>query len=411
MEVYAEGFPQGVYSPQYQAQIFRSFSAYGSVDSVTLMPNERCMGAIVKFKSAADAAWVVENVNGNIPSGFQSPVLVRSHQTVPGLGKTSPNAGTDRFSPYGAPPQQMGMTNSAMPAAGNGMRPAPHQQSAGPSMPIPPPMMQNQMATSQAPPMMQNQMATSQASNAPLGTLYDDNLYIEGLPTGTDENKLREVFTSYGDVVRCKLLVNSKGLCGLVNFKDIDDAQWVVDNVHGNIPNGLQTPVQVRFVNPGKDRPGSMASQVGMPSQPLPPPGPNPQYMQNPDPNWQDHMQSGKAPGMRATAPPANWDKVNIYIQGLPMYFDEDKLKKIFSAYGTVHRCKVVVMEEKKNTVAFVRYAKPEDAQWVVENVSGNVPEGLHTPVTVRYADPKPKGDKGGGKGEQKGQQEDQQYE
>ena len=37
------------------------------------------------------------------------------------------------------------------------------------------------------------------------------------------------------------------------------------------------------------------------------------------------------------------------------------------------------------------------DANWIVENINGNVPQGLSGPVTVAYAAPRSR--KGGGKG------------
>ena len=105
------------------------------------------------------------------------------------------------------------------------------QQSGGPSM--------------MPPPVTQNPMTGSQALGAP--GMSNDILYIAGLPAQTDDDTLEQAFSAYGDVTRCKIMHISSGCCGLINFKSRDDAQWVVENVHGNIPDGLQTPVFVRF--------------------------------------------------------------------------------------------------------------------------------------------------------------------
>merc|ERR1719491_2190270 len=49
-----------------------------------------------------------------------------------------------------------------------------------------------------------------------------------------------------------------------------------------------------------------------------------------------------------------------------------------------------------------VRFASVEMATWIVENLNGNIPEGLSEAVIVRFANDS-KGDKGGGKGKDKG--------
>merc|ERR1719214_233580 len=47
------------------------------------------------------------------------------------------------------------------------------------------------------------------------------------------------------------------------------------------------------------------------------------------------------------------------------------------------------------NAAALVRFGDVAQAQWLVDNLNGNIPKGLAGPVTVRYANPK---GKGGGK-------------
>ena len=56
------------------------------------------------------------------------------------------------------------------------------------------------------------------------------------------------------------------------------------------------------------------------------------------------------------------------------------------------------VLAGKTAAAAFVIMNTLEDAKWIVENVNGNVPQGLAEPVTVVFATPREQR-KGGGKG------------
>jgi RNA recognition motif-containing protein len=87
----------------------------------------------------------------------------------------------------------------------------------------------------------------------------------------------------------------------------------------------------------------------------------------------------------------------NIYISDLPAGMDEDTLKALFGAYGTVTWGKVFQGKGKPGSSGIIEFASIEEAKWVVENVSGNIPEGLSTPVTITFKKAKAAG--GGGKG------------
>jgi len=75
-----------------------------------------------------------------------------------------------------------------------------------------------------------------------------DNLFITDLPEGTTDETLKSVFGSYGTVVSSKALKDGK--TAMVRYSSVEEAQWVVDNVNGNIPQGITTPVQVKFAAP-----------------------------------------------------------------------------------------------------------------------------------------------------------------
>merc|ERR1712178_432610 len=83
------------------------------------------------------------------------------------------------------------------------------------------------------------------------------NLYIKGLPVGFSEDMVREIFGAYGAIASLRVLDTPAGAdnsAALVRFRDVSQATWLVDNLNGNIPKGLSTPVTVRYANPGKGK-------------------------------------------------------------------------------------------------------------------------------------------------------------
>uniref|UniRef100_A0A7S4V7B9 RRM domain-containing protein n=1 Tax=Alexandrium monilatum TaxID=311494 RepID=A0A7S4V7B9_9DINO len=86
----------------------------------------------------------------------------------------------------------------------------------------------------------------------------------------------------------------------------------------------------------------------------------------------------------------------NIHIGNLPMHVDDAKLLSIFSAYGTVTWSRVFDSKGKPNKAAIVEFADAAEATWVVENLNGNIAQGLSEPITVAF---KQERRKGGAKG------------
>eukprot|EP00747_Dinoflagellata_sp_TGD_P060126 gnl/TRDRNA2_/TRDRNA2_151887_c0_seq3.p1 gnl/TRDRNA2_/TRDRNA2_151887_c0~~gnl/TRDRNA2_/TRDRNA2_151887_c0_seq3.p1 ORF type:complete len:404 (+),score=46.01 gnl/TRDRNA2_/TRDRNA2_151887_c0_seq3:60-1271(+) len=88
-----------------------------------------------------------------------------------------------------------------------------------------------------------------------------DNVYITGLPEGMSDEWCRQIFGAYGQVTSVKVLppkTPGSGTCaGMVRFGTVAEAMWIVENLNGNIAQGLERPIMVKFASPsggkGKD--------------------------------------------------------------------------------------------------------------------------------------------------------------
>lgn len=106
---------------------------------------------------------------------------------------------------------------------------------------------------------------------------------------------------------------------------------------------------------------------------------------------------------MAREAPPSD----NIYVTDLPSDFDDNDLKDVFGAYGHIVQCKVLQSGGpggQAKCAALVRFQSEEEAAWVVDNLNGNIPQGLADPVGCRFADtPEMKAQRKGGHGKGEG--------
>lgn len=91
----------------------------------------------------------------------------------------------------------------------------------------------------------------------------------------------------------------------------------------------------------------------------------------------------------------------NLYFTDLPVGLDNDTLRELMAQYGTVSRCKVIEKPGAASVHALVQYSSFEEAAYVLQNLNGQIINGLTQPCQVRYANAP--GGKGGGDGGGKG--------
>ncbi|CAK0880605.1 unnamed protein product [Prorocentrum cordatum] len=78
------------------------------------------------------------------------------------------------------------------------------------------------------------------------------------------------------------------------------------------------------------------------------------------------------------------WD--NLFVAGLPQGIAEDQVREMFGQYGIVANCRVLASNGKPDAAALVQMSDPAAAEWLVENLNGNIPSGMTTPVRVSFA-------------------------
>lgn len=108
-----------------------------------------------------------------------------------------------------------------------------------------------------APPPMGMGMGMGAPPGKDMGSLEpSNNIFVAGLPPDYNDQRLKDLFGAYGQVVDCKVLPDSgkPDRAALVRMADINQSTWCVNNLHGTMPtgHGLVAPLILRFKTVGK---------------------------------------------------------------------------------------------------------------------------------------------------------------
>lgn len=239
-----------------------------------------------------------------------------------------------------------------------------------------------------------------------------DTVFIGDLPGELTTDEFNSVFASFGTVLWSKLVKGGKGgkQAALIQFQSVDEATWVVENVNGNIPEGLQTPViakykedstKTRQMGPAqaaggkgggwKDRGGPYSRNGGNTMQTI-------QTM--PQPVYDPQKGAGKGgkvsckgifgarelvDGLYASgAIPGGMkyenDENAIYIAGLPKDTTNETLFLIFSPFGAIAPRGARAMLHPDGGckgIGFVNFLQPGPAQAAISTLNGaQMPNG-----------------------------------
>jgi len=206
------------------------FNAIGyQVTQAKVMPPTRpgvsTSAAMVRFVSAAEAKFVLDNFNGTALPGFEKPLNI-SYATKPG--------GASQYTP-GSGPAAMAAALAAM-MGGGGYGKAPVEKPAMLSMPY----------------------AKMEAGN---------NLYIKGLPGTADEAFVEQLFNQYGTVQTVKVLKKGEGpnCHALVRFASDEEAATIISTLNGGMLEGFTTALEISYAQPKSAMAGpGMGSMMGL---------------------------------------------------------------------------------------------------------------------------------------------------
>ncbi|CAE7373536.1 RBMS2 [Symbiodinium natans] len=101
---------------------------------------------------------------------------------------------------------------------------------------------------------------------ASLNPAPSETLFVTGLPMDCTNEFATEIFGQYGTVKTVTVLPVSPGkttAAAFVIMTNLEDAQWIVDHVNGNVPQNLTSPVAVVYATP-KDKGAGKGMMKGM---------------------------------------------------------------------------------------------------------------------------------------------------
>ncbi|KAK7848994.1 polyadenylate-binding protein 3 [Quercus suber] len=154
------------------------------------------------------------------------------------------------------------------------------------------------------------------------------NVFIKNLDTSIDNKALNETFAAFGNVLSCKVAVDSNGQSrgyGFVQFENEESAQNAITRLNGMLINDKKVYVGL-FVR------------------------------------RQERNQQNGSPKF-----------TNVYVKNLAEATTDEDLKKLFGTYGTI--TSAVVMRDangKSRCFGFVNFQSPDDAAVAVEKLNGS---------------------------------------
>merc|ERR1712216_328916 len=157
-----------------------------------------------------------------------------------------------------------------------------------------------------------------------------DNLYVEGLPPNIDDTTLNYIFSQYGVVQQCKVLAAKPGMpaVALVRFGSVAEAAQVKDLLHGNIPEGCEGPIMIKYKGAGPGGGAQAAVPLGAFGKGLPGKGGPVQVGLMAKAIVKGFEDCGALPDGSGVGIS---DAGTLYVAGLPRDMEEIDLYKIFS--------------------------------------------------------------------------------
>lgn len=302
--LYVAGLPSGVT----ELTVKQIFGTYGTVTQCRVLQGGagKC-SALVRFATAQDAGLVV-SMSGTVLPGFAEPVQIKYAASGDGKAQRHP---TNWGSGGGS-------------GAGGGGAGTPMMQGPSPS----------------------------------------DNLFVSGLPEAIDSDSLRQIFSTYGEVVQCRVPVKALGngkVAALIRYTSVMEATQIKDSLNGSIPSGLTEPVSIDYAGPPGGRNDEMISMI---------------------------VKGFEACGCMPGGHGFSNEEGTLYIAGLPPDTSDLHLYRLFAPFGPiapkgVHA--VLNPDMSCRGIGFVNFLHGESAQRAIQTINGTqLPDMTTLKVAVK---------------------------
>jgi hypothetical protein len=184
-------------------------------------------------------------------------------------------------------------------------------------------------------------------------------IFVQDLPLELSKDAVAHMLERYCVGSRCEFLFrDSSDQVAMISVPTIDDARYLAESLHGNIPDGMSKPIRIAVSLPVVASPRRVP--VPAPSYSRAPTHPP----ERPVP-YQKPVPSQKASGSRRDSDEAPND--NIYVNQLPPGFDEARLDQLFSGCGRIKSLKCF----SEQRYGFVRFTTVEEASRAIDTVNG----------------------------------------
>uniref|UniRef100_A0A667XCD3 Polyadenylate-binding protein n=1 Tax=Myripristis murdjan TaxID=586833 RepID=A0A667XCD3_9TELE len=166
------------------------------------------------------------------------------------------------------------------------------------------------------------------------------NVYIKNFGEDMDDEKLREVFSKYGNAMSIRVMTDDSGKSrgfGFVSFERHEDAQKAVDEMNGKELNGKL--IYVGRAQKKVERQTELKRKFEQMKQ--------------------DRM--------------TRYQGVNLYVKNLDDGIDDERLRKEFTPFGTITSAKVMMEGGRSKGFGFVCFSSPEEATKAVTEMNGRI--------------------------------------
>eukprot|EP00045_Choanoeca_perplexa_P006309 m.53656 g.53656 ORF g.53656 m.53656 type:complete len:505 (+) comp13575_c1_seq1:238-1752(+) len=223
-------------------------------------------------------------------------------------------------------------------------------------------------------------------------TITNANLYVKGLPPGTEEAALTAMFEPCGEIISVRVLREPNGSpkgVGFVRFDQRAQAEKAIEEFHGSTPAGCTQPMIVKFADNAKSRANSTNMSMAAMMSSMPPTlGFNPGYLP-PSPTLGS---PGGSPGfadagMQGVPHSAITPQgICLFVYNLPADINEEQLHAMCQPYAHVTVTNII---RHRDTGAgkgygFVTVTSVGEAFSVIESLNGCNVQGRNLQVSFK---------------------------